>query len=72
MKACVAYPQEDFLFKILHGDSSTPPKKCINTPKVKKKKQRYIWDLSDTIETPNQPIKIKKISNKSMFPTLKV
>jgi hypothetical protein len=24
---CVAYPQEDFQVKILHGDSSRPPKK---------------------------------------------
>jgi hypothetical protein len=28
-KTCVAYPQEDFLFKILHRDSWRPPKKNI-------------------------------------------
>jgi hypothetical protein len=48
-------------------------KSIFNTPKVKKKKQTYIWELSDkvcklnptqkhkkVIETPNQPIEIKK------------
>jgi hypothetical protein len=27
LKKCVAYPQEDFLFTILHGDFLRPPKK---------------------------------------------
>jgi hypothetical protein len=50
-------------------------KSIFNTQKVKKKKERYIWNLSDkvckqhkkVIETPNQPIKIKKKLRKNMF-----
>jgi hypothetical protein len=58
-------------------------KSIFNTSKVKK--ERYIWDgihptkfASSTqkhkkiIETLNQPIELKKISNKSMFSTSKV
>jgi hypothetical protein len=51
-------------------------KSIFNTSKVKK--ERYIWDgiyptkHKKIIETLNQPIEIKKISNKSMFSTSKV
>jgi hypothetical protein len=37
-KKGVAYPQEDFLFTILDGDSWRPPKKYIKYPKSKKTK----------------------------------
>jgi hypothetical protein len=64
---CVAYPQEDFLFTILHGDSGTPEghqKSIFNTPKVKKTKTHrgsIRQSLqAQVIETPNQPIEIKK------------
>jgi hypothetical protein len=83
IKKCVVYPQEDFLFTILYGDSSRPPKKYIQYPKSKKKNQDT-YEIYPTkfasstqnhkkvIETPNQPIEIKKISNESMFSTSKV
>jgi hypothetical protein len=37
IKKCIAYPQEDFLFTILHGKSCRPPKKCIQFPQSEKK-----------------------------------
>jgi hypothetical protein len=53
-----------------------------NTPKVKKNKDTYgiypkkfansTQKQKKVIETPNQPIEITKISNKSMFSTSKV
>jgi hypothetical protein len=53
-----------------------------NTPKVKKNKDTYGFyptkfasstqKHKKVIETPNSPIEIKKISNKSMFSTSKV
>jgi hypothetical protein len=53
-----------------------------DTPKVKKNKDTYaIYPTKfasstqkhkKVIETPNQPVEIKKISNKSMFSTSKV
>jgi hypothetical protein len=44
-------------------------KSIFNTPKVENKTtQKH----KKVIETPNQPIEIKKISNKSMFNTSKV
>jgi hypothetical protein len=58
-------------------------KRIFYTPKVKKK-QRYIYRIYPTkfpssiqkykkvIETPNKPIEIKKLSNKSMFSISKV
>jgi hypothetical protein len=66
----------------LHGDTWRPPKTYIEYPKSEKK-QRYIWNYltkfasttqkhKKVIETPNQPIEIKKISNKSMFSISKV
>jgi hypothetical protein len=33
IKKCVTYPQEDFLFTILFGDSRRPPKSIFNTQK---------------------------------------
>jgi hypothetical protein len=57
-------------------------KSIFNTPKVKKNKDTYgiyptkfassTQNHKKVIETPNQPIEIKKISNKSMFNTSKV
>jgi hypothetical protein len=56
--------------------------KCIfNTPKVNKKTKIHMESIRQSlqaqqhkkvIETPNQPIEIKKISNKSMFIPSKV
>jgi hypothetical protein len=37
-KKCVAYPQEDFLFTILYGDSWRPPKNYIKYLKIEKTK----------------------------------
>jgi hypothetical protein len=57
-------------------------KSIFNTSKVKKKKDTYgiyptifassTQKYKKIIETPNQPIEIKKISNKSIFSTSKV
>jgi hypothetical protein len=57
-------------------------KSLFNTQKVKKNKDPYGFyptkfasstqKYKKVIETPNQPIEIKKISNKSMFSTSKV
>jgi hypothetical protein len=49
IKKCVAYPQKDFLFTILYGDSGNHQKSIFNAAKVKKKKQRYIWELPDKV-----------------------
>jgi hypothetical protein len=58
-------------------------KSIFNTQKVKKNKDTYGFcptianfaqpkNIKKVIETPNQPIEIKKISNKSMLSTSKV
>jgi hypothetical protein len=57
-------------------------KSIFNTPKVKKNKDTYgiyptkfassTQNHKKVVEIPNQPIEIKKISNKSMFSTSKV
>jgi transposase len=64
------------------GISEGHQKSIYNTPKVKKNKDTYgIYPTKFTsstqkhkkvIKTPNQPIEIKKISNKSMLSTSKV
>jgi hypothetical protein len=41
-KKCVAYPQENFLFTILYGDSPRPPTMYIEYLKSAKNKDTYI------------------------------
>jgi hypothetical protein len=64
------------------GTPEGQQKSIFNTPKAKKTKihtesirqslQAQPKNKKKVIETPNQPIEIKKISNKSMFSTSKV
>jgi competence CoiA-like predicted nuclease len=74
--------KKTFYLEFCMGIPESHQKSIFNTPKVKKNKDTYeiyptkfassTQQHKKVIETPNQPIEIKKISNKRMISTLKV
>jgi hypothetical protein len=53
-------------------NTSNVKKTKIHTGSIRQNLQAQPKNIKKINETPNQPIEIKKISNKSMFSTLKV